>query len=169
MGWRVAFDEKVPFEGGCVVAIGNFDGVHLGHRAVLAAAREEADRLGVPCVALTFEPHPRTVLFPQVPLHRLTEVDEKVHLLGEAGADGVAIVAFDLGVAGWSAQHFMDEVLVGWLGAKGVCVGENFRFGHRAVGDVALLRADGRFTVRALELLRDEGGVISSRRLRGEG
>lgn len=169
MVWISRFEESLPFEGGCVLAVGNFDGVHAGHRTVLTAAREEADRRGVPCVALTFEPHPRSVLFPQVPLHRLTEVDEKVRLLGKAGADGVAIVSFDLEVAGWSAQAFIDRVLVGWLAAQAVCVGENFRFGHRAAGDVDMLKADGRFAVRALALLTDEGGVISSRRLRAEG
>lgn len=166
MVWCVPFPQDVKLESGCVLAIGNFDGVHAGHRALLDLAGAEAQARGVPLVVLTFEPHPRSVLFPHLELKRLTAPEEKVALLGEAGAAGVAVLSFNLEVAGWSPQRFLDEVVVGWLGAVCVCVGENFRFGHKAAGDVETLRADGRFGVRVAELLRDEGGVVSSRRLR---
>lgn len=150
----------------CVVAIGNFDGVHVGHREVLRVAGEKAAGLGVPVVALTFEPHPRAVLMPDVPLKRLTTLPEKARLLGEAGAQGVAVVRFDMDVAAWAPDVFVQGVLVDWLGAKAVVVGENFRYGHKAAGGVAALAADGRFEVVAVPLVTDAGGVVSSRRLR---
>jgi len=166
MVWRVHFPQSVPYEGGCVVAIGNFDGVHEGHRHLLALARAEAQWRHLPLVVLTFEPHPRSILRPDVPLKRLTTLEEKTQRLAFAEVDGVAVVDFSLEVAGWSPARFMDDVLVGWLGAKGVCVGENFRFGHKASGDVVTLKADGRFAVLAVPLLADEAGVVSSSRLR---
>ncbi len=148
------------------MAIGNFDGVHEGHRHLLALARAEAQWRHLPLVVLTFEPHPRSVLRPDVPLKRLTTLDEKVQRLTFADVDGVAVVDFNLDVAGWSPQRFMDDVLVGWLGARGVCVGENFRFGHKASGDVATLKTHGGFAVLAVPLLADDEGVVSSSRLR---
>lgn len=166
MVWCVRFAEAVPVQGGCVVAIGNFDGVHEGHRHLLALARAEAQWRHLPLVVLTFEPHPRSILRPEVPLKRLTTPEEKVERLAFAEVDGVAVVEFSLDVAGWSPEQFIDDVLIGWLGAKGVCVGENFRFGHKARGDVATLKADGRFAVLAVPLLADEQGVVSSSRLR---
>lgn len=163
----VWFPDSLPFEA-CVVAIGNFDGVHAGHREVLRVAGGEASRLGVPVVALTFEPHPRAVLVPEVPLKRLTALDDKARLLGEAGAGAVAVVRFGLEVAAWHPEAFVDKVLLAWLGAKAVVVGENFRYGSKAAGDVASLCADGRFKVVAVPLVTDEGGVVSSRRFRAE-
>lgn len=168
MVWQIDFPAELALSDGCVVAIGNFDGVHQGHRALLAQAQEDAG--GLPLVVLTFEPHPRTVLFPDKPLHRLTELPEKVRLLGEAGASGVAVVPFNREVAAWSPQKFIDGVLVDWLGARRVVVGADFRFGAKAAGDVETLCADGRFTVTKVALLCDAGGdVFSSRRLRGDG
>lgn len=151
---------------GGVAVIGNFDGVHAGHRALVALGRDVAGEL--PLLALTFAPHPRAVLFPARPLVTLTELPKKAALLAAEGADAVAVLPFDLAVAGWSPQQFIQWVLVDWLAVTAVCVGENFRFGARAAGDGALLAADGRFTVRMLPLVRDAGGVISSSRLRGE-
>lgn len=167
MIWRMTYPEALPLPDGCVVAIGNFDGVHAGHRHLLAVAKADAQALGLPLVVLTFEPHPRSVLRPDVPLKRLTTLDEKTALLGEAGVDGVAVLGFSPEVAGWAPEAFMDDILVGWLGARGVCVGENFRFGKKAAGDVALLRAETRFTTRGVALLTDDDGVVSSSRLRG--
>lgn len=164
----VRFPNKLPFLA-CVVAIGNFDGVHAGHREVLRVAGQKAADLGLPVAVLTFEPHPRSVLFPHVPLKRLTDLPEKARLLAENGAAAVTVMGFDMDLAGWSPQRFVDEALIGWLGAKAVVVGENFRYGHKAAGDVARLAADGRFEVVAVPLVSDAGGVVSSRRLREEG
>ncbi len=152
---------------GGVVVIGNFDGVHAGHRALVALGCEMA--AGKPLLALTFEPHPRVVLFPERPLKRLTELPEKAALLAVAGVGAAAVLGFDLEDAGWAPQVCIQRILVDWLAVAGVCVGEDFRFGAKAAGDVAALAADGRFEVRALPLVRDADGVVSSSRLRGEG
>ncbi|MBI1309098.1 MAG: hypothetical protein GC129_04495 [Proteobacteria bacterium] len=168
MVWTLRYPRQKAAKSGSVVAIGNFDGVHAGHKAVLQAAKEGGTLRALPVVALTFEPHPRAVLMPEQKLLRLTPEDEKVRLLGQAGADGVAIVDFDLSVAAWLPAEFIERVLVGWLDAKMVVVGENFRFGYRASGDVATLRKDGRFEVASVGLVRDGGGVVSSGRLREE-
>jgi riboflavin kinase/FMN adenylyltransferase len=167
MAWIVHFCENLPLKQGCVVAIGNFDGVHAGHKALLETAKRDAQACDLPLVVLTFEPHPRSVLRPDVPLQRLTTLEEKADLLAAAGVDGVAVMGFTPELAGWSPQRFMDEVLADWLMAQVVCVGENFRFGHKASGNVDLLKADKRYTTRAVSLLKDEGGVVSSSRLRG--
>ena len=129
--------------GGTTVIVGNFDGVHRGHRAVVAHARRRADELGVPLVAVTFDPHPMAVLRPDHAPSMLTTLDERAALLGEAGVDHVLAVPFDLGVAAWTPQAFVDRVLVDTLHARAVVVGANFRFGHRAAGDVAFLVAAG--------------------------
>ncbi|MFZ2587930.1 MAG: hypothetical protein WAZ18_07435, partial [Alphaproteobacteria bacterium] len=150
-----------------VVAIGNFDGVHAGHRSLLGVAKAQAVECNLPLVALTFEPHPRSVLFPHIPLHRLTDAPTKARLLKEAGADAVAAVAFTLNVASWSPERFVTDVLVTWLKAKVVVVGDDFAYGHKAAGNTLALQRDGRFAVMVLPLLSDAGGVISSRRLRG--
>lgn len=167
MVWTIEYPQGLPLTGGCVLAIGNFDGVHAGHRSLLATAKAEATQLGLPLVVLTFEPHPRDVLRPETSVKRLNSLSEKVALLGNAGVDGVAVLGFTPDVAGWSPQRFMDDVLMGWLGAKVVCVGENFKFGHKAAGDVAVLGAQTQFTTRAVPLLTDGSGVVSSTRLRG--
>jgi riboflavin kinase/FMN adenylyltransferase len=144
------------------VAIGNFDGVHAGHQALLQAARE----LGRPVVALTFEPHPRSVLMPGKEFARLMTAGEKVLSL-KALVDDVAVLPFDASVAGWSPEDFMQRVLVEWLGAARVVVGENFRFGHKASGDAQTLKANPAFVTTIIPLVRDDGGVVfSSSRLR---
>ncbi len=124
-----------------VVVIGNFDGVHRGHLAVLAAARGLAG--AGPVVAVTFEPHPLAVLRPDHAPAVLTPLAEKLRLLRAAGADDVLVLVFDAALAGWSPTEFVQRVLVDRLRARVVVVGENFRFGHRAAGDVALLRRLG--------------------------
>lgn len=167
MVWTRVYPEAVDLPDGCVLAIGNFDGVHAGHRALLGRARVLAEGRGLPLVVLTFEPHPRSVLRPHEPLVRLTGAEEKAVRLGDCGVDGVAVLPFDMNVAGWSPAEFIERAVAGWLGARVVCVGENFRYGHKAQGDVAALRADGRFGVEVVELVRDAGGVVSSSRLRG--
>jgi len=130
--------------GPSVVTIGNFDGVHRGHRHVLAEARALADRLGrLPVVAVTFDPHPMTVIRRDLAPEPLTSVEERTALLTAAGADAVLVLRFTPELADEPAEGFADRVVFGALHAAGVVVGENFRFGHRALGDVALLRRLG--------------------------
>src|SRR5690606_562433 len=114
MAWLVTHPEPLPVRGPFVAVIGNFDGVHAGHRALVAAGRQVADGLGKPLVALTFEPHPRSILRPGEPFVRLTTAEEKVRLLGAAGVDGVAVLPFTEVVAGWSPALFVEDILAGW-------------------------------------------------------
>jgi riboflavin kinase/FMN adenylyltransferase len=140
--WRSL--DGVPSDlGRSVVTIGNFDGVHRGHRAVIARAREEADARGASVVAVTFHPHPMAVLRPEHAPSMLTSVEARAELLGEAGVDQVLALPFDRSVAAWGPQEFVDRVLVTALHAAVVVVGANFRFGHRAAGDVPFLRQAG--------------------------
>jgi riboflavin kinase/FMN adenylyltransferase len=145
--------------GRTVVVVGNFDGVHLGHRHVLSRARQVADERGLQVVAVTFDPHPMAVLRPEHAPTTLTSIDDRAALLHDAGADAVLAHPFNRDVAGWSPEEFVDRVLVGLLHASAVVVGANFRFGHRAAGDVALLtelgarQSDGRdFTTEGIAL-----------------
>jgi riboflavin kinase / FMN adenylyltransferase len=131
--------------GPSVVTIGNFDGVHKGHRHVLAEAGRLAERLGgLPVVAVTFDPHPMTVIRPDKAPEPLTSVEDRIALLAAAGADAVLVLSFTPELADESAEVFAERVVFGALHATGVVVGENFRFGHRALGDIALLRSLGR-------------------------
>ncbi len=152
--WR-SLDEVPTDLGSTVVVIGNFDGVHLGHRHVVSRAREIADRDGLTVVAVTFDPHPMAVLRPEHAPTTLTSLEVRAALLGEAGADAVLAVPFDRDVAAWTPEEFAERVLVDGLGARAVVVGANFRFGNRASGDVATLRELGErhgFTAEGIPL-----------------
>jgi riboflavin kinase/FMN adenylyltransferase len=160
--WRSLAEVPVDL-GATVVVIGNFDGVHLGHRHVLARAREIADERGLPVVAVTFDPHPMAVLRPEHAPTQLTTVERRAQLLGEAGADHVLALPFDRDMASWSPERFMASVLVGAVRAAAVVVGANFRFGNKAAGDVAALRAYGAehgFTAEGIPL--DGGPMVWS-------
>ena len=141
--WR-SIDEVPADLGPSAVVIGNFDGVHLGHRHVLSRAREIADERGLTLVAVTFDPHPMAVLRPEHAPTSLTSLVSRAELLAEAGADAVLALPFDRDVANWSPEEFVRRVLADCLHAAAVVVGANFRFGHRAAGDVATLRETGR-------------------------
>ena len=136
-----------------VVVIGNFDGVHPGHQAVLAEARSREP--GLPLVVVTFWPHPVSVLRPEVGPMLLTSLEERIELLTRAGADRVEVVTFTREFAAWPPERFVSEVVAPLKPAR-VVVGANFRFGHRATGDVALLTelAAGRFVVEGITLVR---------------
>ncbi|GAA4122965.1 bifunctional riboflavin kinase/FAD synthetase [Nocardioides fonticola] len=136
--WR-SFDDVPADLGRTVAVIGNFDGVHLGHRHVVSRAREIADERGLQVVAVTFDPHPMAVLRPEHAPTTLTSMEVRAALLAEAGADAVVAVPFSRAVASWTPQEFVDRVLVEGLHAAAVVVGANFRFGNRAAGDVATL------------------------------
>jgi len=141
--WR-SLDDIPADLGRTVVVIGNFDGVHRGHRKVVARARAVAAEQGVDhVVAVTFDPHPMAVLRPEHAPLSLSDVQSRSALLAEAGVDDVYVIAFSREIAAWSPQEFVERVLVDGLHAKAVVVGANFRFGARAAGDVATLREEG--------------------------
>jgi riboflavin kinase/FMN adenylyltransferase len=124
---------------GAVVAMGNFDGVHLGHRAVIAAALEMGRAHGRPALALTFEPHPRRFFSPTIPQFRLSDETTKLRLLAGTGLGGAVIMTFDKTRAGTSAQDFIHHDLIRRLGISGIAVGYDFHFGKGRVGSPGLL------------------------------
>ena len=153
--WRSL--EEVPSDlGRTVVIIGNFDGVHLGHRSVISRARAAAAETGGDrVVAVTFDPHPMAVLRPEHAPQTLTDLETRAALLRDAGVDDVFVIRFSREIAAWSPEEFIRRVLVDGLHAAVVVVGANFRFGARAAGDVATLREAGErsdFTVEGIEL-----------------
>lgn len=144
-----------------VVCIGVFDGVHRGHRSVVARARALADQSGAHVVAVTFDPHPSAVVRPDTQPLMLSTVAHRVSLLHRAGSDDVLVLPFTTDVASWTPVEFVERVLVTGLRAEAVVVGEGFRFGHRAAGDVALLQKLGPehdFTVVPLSL--EHGALV---------
>jgi riboflavin kinase / FMN adenylyltransferase len=124
---------------GAMVAMGNFDGVHLGHRAVIAAALKMGRTHNRPALALTFEPHPRRFFSPNTPQFRLTDEAAKLRLLAGTGLDGAVIMTFDKQRAGTTAQDFIHHDLIGRLGISGIAVGYDFHFGKGRVGSPSLL------------------------------
>jgi riboflavin kinase/FMN adenylyltransferase len=124
---------------GSVVAMGNFDGVHLGHRAVIAAALQMARNHGRPALAVTFEPHPRSFFSPNSPQFRLTDETAKLRLLAGTGLAGAVVMTFDIARAGTTAQDFIHHDLIERLGVSGIAVGYDFHFGKGRVGSPSLL------------------------------
>ena len=152
-----------------VVSIGNFDGVHVGHRATLAEARAEADKLGDELAVLTFEPHPAELFGRARPALRLVDPEQKASLLAACGVDLALIQRFDAAFAALTPEAFAAEVLVGALRAARVVVGEGFRFGVGRGGDFASLQRLGSrlgFSVVATTLVTDLGEGVSSTRIR---
>ena len=141
----LSIDPQQPPEAlaGAVVAIGNFDGVHRGHRAVIARAQALARRLGKPCAALTFEPHPSDYFGGAGTIFRLTSRDAKAHRMAELGLDGMFVLTFNSALAGLDAESFLRDVLARRLGAGAVVVGYDFHFGARRSGTPAYLREAG--------------------------
>jgi riboflavin kinase / FMN adenylyltransferase len=139
------------------LAVGTFDGVHLGHREVISGAD----------TVLTFEPHPAAIVSPAGAPRLLTPLERKAELIGELGVQELVVVPFDEDFAARSAESFIDDVLVGGLRAEHVSVGENFRFGNKARGDTQRLLSDDRFETRVVPLLEVDGEVVSSSHIRG--
>lgn len=139
------------------LAVGTFDGVHLGHRAVIAGADS----------VLTFEPHPVSVVAPEHTPKLLTSFATRAQLIAALGVEELIVIPFSAEFAARSAESFIDDVLVGALSAQRVSVGENFRFGNRAQGTPALLDADGRFETVVHPLLEVGGEIVSSSHIRG--
>jgi riboflavin kinase/FMN adenylyltransferase len=148
-----------------IVAIGNFDGVHRGHRAVIAAARARAQTLSVPAAVLTFEPHPRSFFQPQAPFFRLTDERAKLRLLAATGLAGAIVLKFDAALAEPAPEDFVNDILLHRLGISGAAVGFDFRFGRNRTGTPELLAAEGarrKFTVDVVPAVEIEGARISS-------
>jgi riboflavin kinase/FMN adenylyltransferase len=148
-----------------VVAIGNFDGVHRGHQAVIAAARRRATLLERKAAALTFEPHPRSFFRPQEPLFRLTDERNKLRLLAATGLDGAIVLRFDAALAALSAEDFVKRILLDKLAVAGVAIGFDFHFGANRSGSPDYLAAAGArqgFAVDIVPRFEDQGRRISS-------
>jgi len=158
----------------CALTIGNFDGVHRGHQAMLALLRGEAQQRGVPSCVLTFEPHPRdyfaeTFKKPELAPARVGTLRDKLEDLARCGVDQIIVLPFDAHLAAQSPQEFMQNVLVAGLGAKYVLVGDDFRFGKQRAGDYAMLDAAGEslgFDVARMNSYEVHGLRVSSSAVR---
>jgi riboflavin kinase / FMN adenylyltransferase len=154
--WSELSDVPAGF-GATVVGIGNFDGVHRGHRAVLARLVDEAARRSARAVAVTFDPHPLAVLHPERAPGALTTLEHRLDLLAEAGLYAVLVMKFTRELAQFTPEQFVDDVLVGALHAAAVVVGRDMRFGHRNSGDVDTLRELGARSGFDVVLVQDLG------------
>jgi riboflavin kinase/FMN adenylyltransferase len=156
---------------GTAVAIGNFDGVHRGHQALIKATRDEAAKLGAQAGAVVFEPHPREYFQPDKPHFRLTPLPLKLRLLEQFGVDVAVVLAFDARLAGLTADEFVSRVLVDALGTRQLVVGYDFRFGKGRGGDPDSLRRAGEtlgFGVTVIGQVAEAGEVFSSSAIRAE-
>ncbi len=156
-------------ERGAVVALGNFDGVHLGHRAVIDAALEMGQRHGHPAFAVTFEPHPRSFFSPNTPQFKLTELPDKLRLLASTGLAGAVVMTFDARRAATPAMDFINHDLIDRLGISGISVGFDFHFGKGRSGSPDLLRREGPrlgLEVHIQPHLDVEGRAVSSTAIR---
>jgi riboflavin kinase/FMN adenylyltransferase len=154
---------------GTAVTIGAYDGVHLGHRALLRDLCGRADAAGLSTVVVTFDRHPASVVRPESAPKLLTDLDQKIELLADCGIDRTLVVPFDRQRADESAEEFVKEILVDNLGARLVVVGEDFHFGHGRKGNVALLTELGAgygFDVVGVGLTGNDGEAVSSTRIR---
>jgi riboflavin kinase/FMN adenylyltransferase len=156
---------------GGALAIGNFDGVHRGHQALIRATREEAARLGGPAGVIMFEPHPREFFQPDKPHFRLTPLPRKLELLATFGLDVAVVLRFDQALAGLAADDFIARVISGALAARHIVVGYDFRFGKARSGDPETLRQAGAaqgFGVTVVAQVAEAGEVFSSNAIRAE-
>lgn len=152
-----------------MATIGNFDGVHLGHQALLQHVRERGAACGLPSAAVVFEPQPLEYLQPAAAPARLTRLREKIAALAATGIARLVVLRFDAALARLPATDFVERILVAGLGVRWLLVGEDFRFGYRRAGDAALLRELGArhgFTVAHVPSVRYEDARVSSTRVR---
>jgi riboflavin kinase/FMN adenylyltransferase len=164
-------DSVPPPARGAVLAIGNFDGVHRGHQALLRAARDEARALGAPAGVILFEPHPREFFQPDKPHFRLTPLKRKLELLEHFGMNLAVVLDFDAELAGLSAQDFIERIVIGALAARHVVIGYDFRFGKGRTGDPETMRRAGSalgFGVTVVAQAGEAGEVFSSNAIRAE-
>jgi riboflavin kinase/FMN adenylyltransferase len=156
---------------GSVLAIGNFDGIHLGHQAIIRAAVERAAKTGDVATALTFDPSPRRVLRPESAPLRLSTNAQRMDWFGTVGLEAAVVLPFTLDLARLSPQEFVEQILVRGLHVRAVLVGENFHFGHKQAGNVALLRELGGLHGFAVEIIPPvalDGEIVSSTAIRRE-
>lgn len=170
-GFTVIRDTTPPaaIPRGAVVALGNFDGVHLGHRAVISAALDMARAHGHPALAVTFEPHPRSFFSPNTPQFKLTELNDKLRLLATTGLAGAVVMTFDAARARTSAMDFINHDLIGRLGVSGISIGFDFHFGKGRSGSPALLAAEAPklgIEVHIQSHIDVEGRAVSSTAIR---
>jgi riboflavin kinase/FMN adenylyltransferase len=154
---------------GGIVALGNFDGFHLGHQAVVGRAVARARAEGRPALVATFDPHPVRFFKPDLPPFRLTTLDQRQRLFGAAGADGMVVFRFDGDLASLTAEQFVAERLIGLIGAAGVVTGIDFTFGKARGGNIEVLRTLGArhgLSVDAVEPVLADGAPVSSSRIR---
>lgn len=154
---------------GAVIALGNFDGFHLGHQAVVGAAVEQARARGGPAIVATFDPHPVRHFAPDAPPFRLTTLDQRERLFGAAGADAMLVLEFGPALAGMTADEFINDLLVAQLGISGVVTGEDFVFGKGRSGNGTVLAAAATtqgFTYTRVAPVLADGEVVSSSRIR---
>jgi riboflavin kinase / FMN adenylyltransferase len=164
-----SLDEIPARFGPTVAAVGNFDGVHLGHRAILAAAAAEARNMGARSVAITFDPHPEQFLRPARAPRLITPLPERLRLLGETGIDAALVLNFDAALARLAPREFAQRTLIEALGVRAMHEGQNFRFGHGATAGVRELAALGDelgFAVRVQDAVRVHGLEVSSSAVR---
>jgi len=159
-----------PAWAGAAVAIGNFDGVHVGHRALVRRTCELADAHGARAVALTFDPHPSAVVGSQGAPAQLASLERRIELLGEAGLDAVIVEPFTRELAGQAHDAFIDDIVIAGLGARAIVVGYDFAYGQGRAGTVEALRAHGARAGVAVEVvpaIEVDGIVASSSKIRG--
>lgn len=169
MRLTVGIDALTPSVQGAAVTIGTFDGVHLGHRALIARTIAEAETNGYSSVVVTWDRHPLMTLRPEVAPRLLSAPERKLELLEATGTDAVAVLPFTEELSHLSPEEFVDQVLVRGLNAKAVFVGEGWRFGHQRAGDVDLLRKLGAangFRADPVDLANEDGDAVSSSRIR---
>lgn len=158
-----------PRHRGCALTIGNFDGVHLGHQAVIEQVRRRAGEYGLPSCVVTFEPHPREFFDPAGAPARLSRLRDKTEALAALAVDRLLLLRFDTQLAGLEPQAFIDQLLVTGLGARHVVVGDDFRFGRKRRGDLGWLMESGTasgFTVETAQTRMLDGERVSSTRVR---
>jgi riboflavin kinase/FMN adenylyltransferase len=158
-----------PRHHGCVATIGNFDGVHLGHQAVIGQLAVKSGDIGVPTTVITFEPQPREYFTHGHTPARLTRLREKLQALRRYAVDRVLVLRFDARLADMEAEEFIDRILIAGLGVRYLVVGDDFRFGHRRAGDFAMLQRAGDahgFQVVNLHTFSIDGERVSSTRIR---
>ncbi|HXS77897.1 MAG TPA: riboflavin biosynthesis protein RibF [Terracidiphilus sp.] len=161
---------QIPADfGPCIAAIGNFDGVHRGHQQILKAAASEARERRMRSVAITFDPHPAQVLYPEVAPKLLTFLPQRIDLIARTGVDAILVLQFNAQLSRVTAEDFVREILVSRLAVRGVHEGANFRFGHGAKAGVNELRVFGEefgFSVHVHQAVRVHGLVVSSSAVR---